>query len=147
MNLFSAAFDKLAGASGATWLAALPWALALWGASLGVASAWGWHEGSVRTESKWEARKAEAEGAAAQIFANQIKQAASTSLAIITKSQEFVSQLKISTMQQKVIVEKVSSDAHADSKLVACIVPDSVRELRRRQVEESTSISAQDRPM
>lgn len=146
MKWVTAIFDKVAGASGLSWLSMLPWVLVAWGVSVAGSGAWAWHEASTSVTAKYEAQKAEADAAGARILAAQIAHAADVSLTIVTTSRDFLAEINLSRLKRLDIVKKVTADVRANAK-AGCTVPAATRQLRDQQVDESTAIASQGHPM
>lgn len=136
----SAIFDKLAGASGASLLPFLPWALLGVGAAVSGAGVWGWHEGAKVTAATYEAQKANAAAAAAAHDIATLKRISAISLDILTTSRDYVAELNMTSKRRHEIVAKVTADAKAHV-AAACVVPTTTASLRRDQVAESVRIA------
>jgi hypothetical protein len=138
--MLSGLFDKLAGASGASLLPFLPWALLGVGVAVSGAGAWGWHEGAKITAASYEAQKANAQAAAAANDIALLKRISAISLDILTTSRDYVAELNLTNLRRREIVAKVTADAKAHVAAV-CTVPAVTAGLRRDQVAESARIA------
>jgi hypothetical protein len=141
VKILGALFDKFAGASGASLLPFLPWALLGVGVAVSAAGALGWHEGAKITAASYEAQKADAMAVAARANIAAIKRIAGISLDIVVASKDYVTELNLTSARRKEIVKKVTEDAKAHV-AAACVVPAATAGLRREQVAESIRIAA-----
>ncbi len=120
----------------------LPWALAVWLASLAAAGAWGWHTGAGQVRAQWQAAQAQQDADAAQALATEIREAAATAADIAGTLRDAAASIAATRERTRVIVREVSHAVHADPTLSAARLPADVVQLRHEQVEASTAAAA-----